>query len=576
MVFVQGAFMGAFFGVADLDAVEQKSLHPLASVAARYAALPGHTGTYHAKRIAVGWWDGGARGQSCGDRDDGSFGSVVGDPLLGDSPDTLLAALGFADLPALGRAEGQFAAWHWDDRAGVLSLCPDKLATRPVYLYRKGSRLVFATTMSDIRLLIGEELELDDSAVGEIIVFGQPLGIRTAYHNLQVLRPGELLRISADATERRRYHHWGAEAPLDVSYDDALDLMTERFLAALSRRLSGRGIEEAFLSGGMDSRAVVAGLVRLGVRVRTFGSSRPGSADDVLGVAAAEALGTEHVRYVRDFVQFNSNHAEMAARHFPRMLGDSGARAIWTGHGGSVGMGHVYLTAENVAYGAHQADERTVQKLFPALAKRLTRLLPEHDLDRLRRRALSGALEEMAAFDHAPPQRRTFLFYMLNDQMRHSYRHFETFAETGVHYIMPFFDGGVLDLVMRLPIEWFLRHRFYNDWLARLSPAAASVAWQPYPGHLPGPVPMPSTIGYQWAKGVGRSRANRRHRKDVMQRVLAWRWPNYSLPIRKRFLQTAELLGELGVNRFGYEITFAQRLYESINGPIPLRPEIRA
>lgn len=568
--------MGAFFGVANFAAVLQQSPDPLAGVHARYASLPGRVGTFRARNLAVGWWDGDVPGQACSEPGDGSAGSMVGDPLLGDGPDRLLAALGAADLAALAGAHGQFSAWHWDDRAGVLTLCPDKLGTRPVFVFRRGGRMAFATTMTDLRRLITEDLELDDVAVGEIIVFRQPLGGRTQYCNLNVLRPGEILRIGADGTEQRRYHRWGEEAPLDISYDDALDLMTERFLAALSRRLSGRGVEEAFLSGGMDSRAVVAGLVRLGVHVRTFSASPEGSADDVLGAAAAAALGTEHVRHTRDFVRYNVNFAATAARHFPRIPGETGGRSMWTGVGGSFVGGFVNLTDENVALGAGQIDERTAKKLFPALTRRLTRVLPDHALDRLRQRALCGILEEMAALDHAQPQRRTFLFHLLNMQMRHEYRHFETFAETGVHFHMPFFDAGVLDLVMRLPIDWFLRHRFYNDWLARLSPAAVTVAWQHYPGHLPGPVPMPAALGYQWAKGVDQSRADRLHRKDVMRRVMAWRCPDYALPIRKRFLQTAELLGELGVNRFGYEITFAQRLYESINGPVPLRPEIRA
>lgn len=525
----------------------------------------------------LGLW----RGQSA-DRHAHGLAVVVGDPILvaADSGDADAArsaqALGEALVSGhwdtLQTTRGSFAALGWHAGDGRLLLATDKIGSRPLYVKRERQRWLFATSIALLRLLQADPEQVDEQGLAETLFFGQPLGDRTAFAGVRVLRPGCALRINAQGSEDTlAYFDLATVAPQHLSYDEGLAALHATFRRAVQRRLRGDA-QEAFLSGGLDSRAVVAELIDQGRRVHSFCAAYPDSLDDIVGRQIAQVLGTEHQTWHRspaDRVRVALDPFAVYARaHFRSPVAAAGAaRGIWSGDGGSVTLGHVYLKPETVQRAAGRLDADLIRQLFPGLNTRPSRQLGTARLRRWTELAIDGALQAFARTEAAAPERRLFLFYMQNDQARHLYHHFERIAESGIELITPFFDSDFVSLVSGLPIDWFLRHRLYNDWIAGFGCAAGSVYWQPYRGHLPGPHAKPSTIADQWDAGWYRSPEVRRTYREIGEAIL--RRPD---DLASPFLDRQQLRLSLWMNRLGvgnrdYELAYARNLVSTLARP---------
>src|SRR5204863_9023178 len=95
---------------------------------------------------------------------------------------------------------------------------------------------------------------------------------------------------------------------------------------------------------------------------------------------------------------FKTNWGIVARDNFPPTHGaSSGARVLFGGMGGSVGLGHVYLTAKRVELASHASTDADLEKLFPVLTQRKNRLLAAARMERLRRMAVAGVRNEFDA-----------------------------------------------------------------------------------------------------------------------------------------------------------------------------------
>jgi hypothetical protein len=103
----------------------------------------------------------------------------------------------------------------------------------------------------------------------------------------------------------------------------------------------------SFLSGGMDSRCVVAALREQNARVYTFNFSTPESQDQVFAKAFARAAGTTHFEGFTPASEPRWSAMISSAWDAERQKVSpipEHPRLVWSGDGGSVGLGHVYLS----------------------------------------------------------------------------------------------------------------------------------------------------------------------------------------------------------------------------------------
>jgi len=156
---------------------------------------------------------------------------------------------------------GDFSFVLWDSVTNTLFCARDHFGIKPLYYVQMGNVFLFSNTLDCLRQhpLITDEL--NDSAIGDFLLFGLNYdNSTTAFRDIQRLPPASWLLVSVDKVQIKCYWHPPTEGRIRYSRaDDYPEQFTELLKRAVedSMRLNKVGI---LLSGGMDSGnvAVVA------------------------------------------------------------------------------------------------------------------------------------------------------------------------------------------------------------------------------------------------------------------------------------------------------------------------------
>lgn len=200
-------------------------------------------------------------------------------------------------LDFLPKLRGMFAFALWDEPRRRLVLARDRVGKKPLYYALSDGRLCFASELK--ALLARDDLDrtVDPAALSDYLSLGYVPAPRSIFRAVAKLPAGHFAVCTADSFEVRSY--WD----LELHADDQLteDAAEERFLELLDEATRLRMISDvplgAFLSGGVDSSAVVSAMSRLSDRpVVTNSISFSESDYDEAAHArrVAELLGTEH------------------------------------------------------------------------------------------------------------------------------------------------------------------------------------------------------------------------------------------------------------------------------------------
>ena len=233
--------------------------------------------------------------------------------LRGDSDTEVLveaiARWGVADT--LSRVDGMFAFAVWDHVGRTLTLARDRLGEKPMYYGWLGDTFVFGSELEAIRAHPDFRGGIDREALTLYCRFGYVPAPYSIHAGISKLPAGALLELPADGAARwtsghgpvRRY--WslsdvaaaGEAARTPASPAEALDELEQVLWRSVADRMVADVPLGAFLSGGVDSTAVVAAMQDQSARpVRTFTVAVDDAAYDESEHAGrvARHLGTDH------------------------------------------------------------------------------------------------------------------------------------------------------------------------------------------------------------------------------------------------------------------------------------------
>jgi asparagine synthase (glutamine-hydrolysing) len=164
------------------------------------------------------------------------------------------------------RFRGMFAFALWDRSRQKLFLARDRLGVKPLfYSLQSDGKFIFSSELKALRLYPDFDPTLDPCAVEEYFAYGYIPEPRTIYRNTFKLPPGHHLTLSPHAPLPAPHRYWDIPfAPVPVtSMQDMQAELVERLREAVRIRLVSEVPLGAFLSGGVDSSAVVALMAEL-------------------------------------------------------------------------------------------------------------------------------------------------------------------------------------------------------------------------------------------------------------------------------------------------------------------------
>lgn len=464
----------------------------------------------------------------------------------------------------LSRTRGVFCIANYQSATGVLTLATDKLGVRPLYYWFDDKYVVFSSALRVIEVLSDIRKTMNLRAVTEISGLGYALGDRTPYSNVFLLRAGEAIRFQGSHESRLTYWRWNEITPSSETEEALLPELLRRFDDAVALRLNGDTSTVAYLSGGLDSRCVVAALSKRGANAHTFNFARPNTQDQHFGRMFADTLGLRHTEVPKEEGDLPPDFSTLMAeawrssrtRHFNPPEHPS---VVWSGEGGSVGLGHVHLTQEIVdlmrAGKTEQGIERYLQNEHVHISSKLIR---QKLFKPLSEAIPQGIREELSNSGASDPARTFYLFLLLNDQRRKMAKHFEDIDLHRLEVQLPFFDSEFLELIISAPVEWCLGHKLYFKWLKLFQREVTTVPWQAYPGHEPCPLPVPSGLSYQWETGFLRSQRRTLRKRLSRQATNLLRSKKFPTDVlNRRYLGVAALAHRFGWRDYSYIIDAA-------------------
>jgi len=218
--------------------------------------------------------------------------------------EVLLAAYQAWGDGAFERLVGMFAFALFDARRERIVLVRDRLGIKPLYWSHVDGLLLFGSELRALRAHPGFRPEIDRGALGRYLQHGYCSGEETIYASTHRLPPGQFLAFEGGRIEQTPYWRLeDREEGLPTTFEAAVDELERRLGEAVEERLVSDVPLGAFLSGGIDSSAVVALMcerARGSVRTFSIGFANRGYDEAPHARRVADHLGTDHTELYVD------------------------------------------------------------------------------------------------------------------------------------------------------------------------------------------------------------------------------------------------------------------------------------
>ncbi|SEO39396.1 asparagine synthase (glutamine-hydrolysing) [Halogranum amylolyticum] len=452
-----------------------------------------------------------------------------------------------AGIGFLEGLNGNFAGALYDAEAGTLSLFTDRMGTRPIHYYRgdsaesdaadvatpEDSPFVFSTSIQSLPLHPDVSTDFDEDYLTEYFALKRPFGLKTPLTGVEKLHPGSVLTVDVDEGTTTTERYWTPHYdPVDAPREQFVERLAETIKRVVADRTRDDATHGLLLSGGSDSRLVLAAFDALDEPVRTYHLNEWENREARVAERAADVVGAEHTLLERDegyqsrsldtaprfsnFVgYFNQHHAGGFAETFR-----AECDYLFTGHYGDMLFKGNHLRTPSVDLGPlgsfdlptgrpiRGLDDFVSERVAPKPTYLTTARSPEdvyYDNVVQRGRTVVDhgveylSLREATVCSRYPITNGTSqFFYYATAQM----------LPAGT----PFLDNRLVDLFLKIPPKQLLRGDLINRATDRLSPELASIP------HGSGLVPISYPFAAQWTSELARGLVSRFRPHESTQR----------------------------------------------------------
>jgi asparagine synthase (glutamine-hydrolysing) len=356
--------------------------------------------------------------------------------------ETILAAVArWGVVAAVKRMSGMFAFALWDRKERTLSLVRDRIGEKPLYYGWMNDVFLFGSELKALRAHPAWRGEIDRDALALFLRYCYVPAPYSIYRGIRKLAPGSILTLSATSARGERpdpVPFWSATEAVTTGQRTPFTGDTPEAVAALDSLLRGAIKQQmiadvplgAFLSGGIDSSAVVALMqAQSAIPVKTFtiGFREDSYNEAQHAKAVARHLGTDHTElyltaedalavvpklpalYDEPFADSSQipTHliAQLAQRHVKVSLSGDGGDEIFGGYTRYPWTGRLWRAARPYPRWLRSAAGQMITGISPAAWDRLFDVLGPL-LPRALRHSLPGDKMHKAAglIDAATPE----------------------------------------------------------------------------------------------------------------------------------------------------------------------------
>ena len=220
---------------------------------------------------------------------------LKGVQFLSNNSDTEVVLLGISYFGKefIKKLIGQFAISFIDFNTNEILLIRDRLAQKPLFYHYDKEGLTFSSNLKSIQKL--KLSSIDEESLNQYLLFGVVPTPKTIFKDIYKLNPGEIIKYSFEKDHLEKEIYWN---PKDFVSDEEFKSFEffELFQNAVSIRQEADVPVANFLSGGLDSTAIVKSLFDKGYQANTYslGFSNPKYDETKWSNKVSELYSTNH------------------------------------------------------------------------------------------------------------------------------------------------------------------------------------------------------------------------------------------------------------------------------------------
>lgn len=393
-------------------------------------------------------------------------------------------------LPGLN---GAFFVVLFDPATRTLVCANDRYGLYPMYWAEQGGRFCVAARVACSVLAGAADGAWDASGAAMLLTLDDYAGETTLVEGVSAFPQATVLTRSGGKNIWRRYWRYDFTPRVtENQFAETAEAIGARFVDAVKRQCkTGRSIGVT-LSGGLDSRLIVAAAAKAGIAVDTFTWGKDGCYDRRFAADVSRTYGMRHhdcaysydefpkrfeatSRLAEGLIDFFDCHMAAHLQHL-----DGACDVVLNGYAGDVILGGSFLRP---AWMTNQPVDRLAAAIF---AWRNT-LLKEDGLDA----AIPGARDRIPG-DAMPSARFLALMepladlpapdcvdrFILENRQRRVTAMGTVLMRAVTESAACFFDYDLLDLEQSVPAAMRFEHRIYKEVMKRAFPETLDIRWQ--------------------------------------------------------------------------------------------------
>jgi len=386
------------------------------------------------------------------------------------------------------KLNGDFVIAICDLNEEKLLLANDRYGLRPLYYAVNNDKLLFAPEIKAILQDKTFKREINDEAIAEFFAFGEFWGDKTLFKGAKVLPPASIFIYDGQKFSVEQYWHFDYNPDYSLSEGDIIAQLIEALKKAVKIRMKDNLRYGVALSGGLDSRSVVAAIDperKKNVLAYTFG---PRDCNEVkIAKEVAKRAGIKH----------------LSIDISPELLIDNAEQEVWLTDGRDyIGVSFAYpiskllkdkidvvfdgFALDLILGGSYLNESRVYCKnedsLFNELFKK--RLFSEEELCKLfvssyyhkvKDIPLKSFKREFHKIKAAHPGNKSDQFFLSTRVAWIPIGY--VFIRDMLEISNPTVDNNFIDIILKIPPEWRLNHYIYRKFLKTLSPELAKIPY---------------------------------------------------------------------------------------------------
>jgi asparagine synthase (glutamine-hydrolysing) len=388
---------------------------------------------------------------------------------------------------------GSFVYAIWDFKRKRLTIANDRYGLRPLYYSFNNYLFIFASEIKALLPFSQVPKQIDERSIAEFFSFEFVLGDKTFFESIKVLPPASILTLEHNQLTMEQY--WKPSFNDQDSFavkEEDLEKMEKVICEAVGRQIEPSESVGLFLSGGLDSRTILAAANRKGHSIPTYTFGEKGCEDERIAKQVAQTLNCPNY-----FFQLSPDYLKEWARKgvwstegmnnclnfhgveiLPRVRQKS--RIMLYGLEGNTWLGFLSLSLLEFLF--LKDENKFIRRFFHKLNSPFpeevqTRLFQKEFHRRVRGLAFQSLKESLKLIDYQANLNKVYHFLVTEKDRRLTILG-AIVDHDFVDYRLPFYDYDFVDFAQSIPPKQRTLARFYRRFITKRFPEVARIPYQ--------------------------------------------------------------------------------------------------